>query len=147
MKKRLLTVPVLAAVFFLYIGPALAASDPNQFALKATTPTPVQKIKQTENQTKIYGVQLMTKQERKEFRAKMFAAKTSEEREQIRNANHKAMQERAASHGMTLPDKLPADERGKGPSSAMMGQGRGMDEGGAMKGGAGGMKSGGGHVQ
>lgn len=147
MKKRLLILPVLATVLFLHIGLALSASDPNQFALKATIPTPVLKSGQTEKQAQIYGVQLMTEQERNEYRARMLAAITSEERELIRNENHKAMQERATSHGMSLPEKHPADVGDMNQGAAMMGQGHGMGQGGAMKAGGGGMKSGGGHVQ
>ena len=83
MKKRLLTVSALAIALSLHAGLALSAADP----------TPVTKNAQTQAQDQIYGSQLMTQQERIEFRAKMQAAKTVEEQEQVRNEHHKAMQE------------------------------------------------------
>ncbi|MBU0946430.1 MAG: hypothetical protein KKE53_18540 [Proteobacteria bacterium] len=64
-----------------------------------------------EDQEQIYGVQLMTLQERAAFRAKMSAVKTLEEREQIRNENHQVMQNRAKSHGLPLPDQVPAGKQ------------------------------------
>ncbi len=67
------------------------------------------------NKEAIYGSQLMTAQERAEFRARMRAAKTLEEREQIRLEHHKAMQERAKAQGKTLPDTPPAMGGGMGP--------------------------------
>lgn len=57
----------------------------------------------------------MTPQERADQRAKMGAAKTAEEREQIRKEHHKLMQERAKARGMTLPDEPPAMGGGMGP--------------------------------
>ncbi|HMV22649.1 MAG TPA: hypothetical protein PKE50_15370 [Rhodocyclaceae bacterium] len=79
----------------------------------------------------IYGSQLMTNQERIEHRNKMQAAKTAEEREQVRLQHHEQMQLRAKEQGVTLPDTPPAQGGG---------QGRGMGPGGGM----GGMGSGGG---
>ena len=79
----------------------------------------------------IYGSQLMTEQERLEHRSKMRAAKTAEEREQIRKEHHEQMKARAKERGVALPDEPPA--RGKG----MMGPGGGMGSGGGMKPGGG----------
>lgn len=70
---------------------------------------------QTANQERIYGSQLMTQQERNEYRAKMRAAKTAEERERIRAEHHAAMQARAKERGVTLPEEPPARGRGMGP--------------------------------
>lgn len=78
----------------------------------------------------IYGSQLMTAQERMEFRNKMRAAKTVEEREQIRLEHHKAMQERAHAQGKTLPDTPPAMGAGKGSGGGMGPGGGGMGPGG-----------------
>ena len=79
----------------------------------------------------IYGSQLMTAQERVEFRNKLRAAKTAEEREQIRLEHHKAMRERAQAQGKTLPDMPPAVGGGMGPGGGGMGPGaRGMGGGG-----------------
>jgi len=71
----------------------------------------------------IYGSQLMTEQERIEFRARMQNAKTAEERERIRLEHHNEMQERANQKGMTLPDQPPAQGMGQG-----MGQGKGAGQ-------------------
>lgn len=121
MMKRTLRVSTLAAALSLSAGLALAA-DPEPAKEKAQTP----------KQEQIYGSQLMTQQERIEHRAKMRAAKTAEEREQIRKEHHELMKERAKARGVTLPDEPPA--RGGG----MMGPGGGMGPG------SGGMKPGGG---
>ena len=67
-----------------------------------------------QSQEKIYGSQLMTRQERLDHRAKMQAAKTAEEREQIRREHHEKMKARAKDRGMTLPDEPPATGMGKG---------------------------------
>lgn len=70
---------------------------------------------QTQAQEQIYGSQLMTQQERVEYQTRMHAAKTNEEREQIRAEHHKQMQERAKSQGKTLPDTPPPMGGGMGP--------------------------------
>ena len=77
----------------------------------------------------IYGSQLMTQQERDEYRAKMRAAKTQETRVALRAEHHKAMQERAKERGVTLPDQ-PRTGSGPGKSpGAGMGPGTGMGMG------------------
>ena len=73
------------------------------------------------SQEQVYGSQLMNQQERDDYRAEMSAAKTGQERDQIRQAHYKQMKERAKQQGMTLPDESPA--RGMGPG---MGSGSGM---------------------
>jgi len=78
----------------------------------------------------IYGSQLMTEQERMEYRNKMQTAKTAEERERIRLEHHNEMQERAKQQGMTLPDQPPAQGMGQGQSMGQgMGQGKGAGQG------------------
>lgn len=67
-----------------------------------------------QNQGQVYGSQLMTRQERIEYRAKMRAAKTTEEREQIRKDHHERMKVRAKERGVTLPDEPPARGGGMG---------------------------------
>ena len=74
--------------------------------------------------TPIYGSQLMTQQERIDFRAKMRAATTDAERDQLRLDHHAQMKARAAAKGVTLPDEPPARGGGKG-----MGPGPGMGGG------------------
>lgn len=65
----------------------------------------------------IYGSQLMTQQERQEYRAKMQSLKTKEERERFRIEHHEKMKERAKAQGVTLPDKPPAVGGGMGNGS------------------------------
>ena len=62
----------------------------------------------------VYGQQLMTEQERTEYRARMQAAQTEQEREQIRQEYHVQMQERASQQGIKLPDEPPAMGMGQG---------------------------------
>ena len=50
----------------------------------------------------IYGSQLMTQQERIEHRNKLRAAKTVEERDQVRLQHHEEMQLRAKEKGVNL---------------------------------------------
>lgn len=87
---------------------------------------------QTQKQETIYGSQLMTQKERREYRLKMREAKTAEQREQIRAEHHKQMQERAKERGMKLPDSPPAQgmHQGMGPGG---GGGMGPGGGGAGK--------------
>lgn len=79
-----------------------------------------------EDATPIYGSQLMTQQERIEYRNQMRALKTQQEREAFRLEHHKKMQERARERGVTLPDEPPAQGAGMGPGP---GAGRGMGPG------------------
>jgi len=115
----------LVGAVLLCMGTALAADQP-----------PVQGDVQTpkQQQERIYGSQLMTKQERADYRRKMHAAKTAAEQEQIRTAHHELMKARAKERGVVLPDEPPARGGGMGPG----GMGGGMGPGG------GGMGSGGG---
>ena len=69
---------------------------------------------ETVNQApQVYGWELMTSQEREEYRAKMRALDTLEDREKFRTEHHEAMQARAKERGLTLPD-MSARKR-KGP--------------------------------
>ena len=79
---------------------------------------------QRQAQEQVYGSQLMSNQERIEYRAKLRNATSAQEREQIRLDHHQAMQERAQARGLTLPDMAPA-------------MGGGMGQGGGLRGGAG----------
>ena len=94
----------------------------------------------------IYGSQLMTPQERTEYRAKMRSLKTQEEREALRMEHHQKMQERAKAKGKTLPDMPPAQGGGACSGAACGGAGGcggmhgGMKHGGAAP--AGGMACG-----
>ena len=85
----------------------------------------------------IYGSQLMTQQERNEYRARLGAAKTVQQQEQIRNEHHKQMQARARERGVKLPDVPPARGGGMGPGPGP-GGGMGPGPGGGMGPGGGG---------
>ena len=71
----------------------------------------------------IYGSQLMTNQERAEHRNNLSAAKTAEEREQVRLEHHEQMKLRAKERGVELPNTPPAQGAGMG---GRLGQGGGM---------------------
>jgi hypothetical protein len=88
----------------------------------AADPVPAQGSAQEQGTPVVHGSQMMTRQERTEYRARLRSAKTAEEREQIRQEHHERMKERARERGLTLPDMPPA---GGG-----MGSGGGMGPGG-----------------
>jgi hypothetical protein len=110
-------IPVLA--LSLFTGVALAADQER-----------VQEKAQARDQEQIYGSQLMTQQERADYRTKMRAAKTVEEREQIRKEHHEQMKERAKARGVNIPDELPARGSGMSPGGGMGPGGGGMGPGG-----------------
>lgn len=72
---------------------------------------------QTE-ETQVYGSQLMTRQERAEHRAKMRAARSVEERQQIRSEQHASMKQRAQERGLVIAETPPAFAGGMGPGPA-----------------------------
>lgn len=113
MLKRTVMASVLAGAGLICGGPASAAVGEVQ----------VQAQGEMQQEEMVYGSQLMTPEERAEYRARMRAATTAEEREKIRREHHGRMQERAKSMGVTLPDAPPERgmQRGMGP-----GQGQGM---------------------
>ena len=84
------------------------------------------------DQDQIYGSQLMTQEERMEYRTKQLNAKSAAEREQIRQEHHAMMQERAKAQGKKLPDEPPAG--GAMHKGGGMGSGDGMGPGGGMGG-------------
>ena len=108
MIKRPLIMSALATALILSAGFAFAADQ-----------APAQEQTQTKKQVQVYGSQLMTQQERAEYRAKMRAAKTAEEREQIRKEHHESMKARAKERGVTLPDDPPARGSGIGGNGGM----------------------------
>ena len=52
----------------------------------------------------IPGSQLMTSEEREQYRQRMAAAKSDEEREKLRAEHYKAMNQRARLYGLRLPE-------------------------------------------
>lgn len=145
--KRTTLLTALAAV--LVSGGAFAQAAANQ---------PLPPI---DDNAPVFGSQIMTPEERTEHRQRMRAARTLEEREQIRAEHHRQMVDRAKERGVTLPAEPPPGGgrmmgpggRGMGPGNGMMGPG-GMGPGGmgpragqgsgAGQGPGGGMGSGGG---
>jgi hypothetical protein len=75
-------------------------------------------------QPRVYGWQLMTEQERADFRAKMRSLKTPEERQAFRRQHHEQMKARAKERGVTLPEEPPM----RGPPAGS-GMGKGMQQG------------------
>jgi hypothetical protein len=146
MPKQLWMASLVAVAFAV---PAASAPAADQAQTKETTKS------QTQARDQVYGSQLMTRQERLEYRNRMRNLKTAEEREQLRLEHHKEMQERAKARGVSLPDEPPMAPAHMGPGGGAMGPGgtgpmgpggATMGPGGASmgSGGAGPMGSGGG---
>ncbi|MBK1678820.1 hypothetical protein [Rhodocyclus tenuis] len=93
-----------------------------QAAEPPTTPAAPPAPATTATQPPIFGSQLMTPQERRDYRLRMRNAKTPDERESIRLEHHEAMKARAAERGLSLPDAPPPRGAGMGPAGGM-GQG------------------------
>jgi hypothetical protein len=118
--KKTLTMTALTGVLVFAAGSALAA-DQDRTRQQDQTKDQIQ----GSAQDRIYGSQLMTAQERQEFRSRMRSAKTTREREQIRAEHHERMKVRAKERGVTIPDEPPVRGGGMGPGSGM-GPGGGM---------------------
>lgn len=113
MKMRSLFISIMIGTLALPAAFVMAAED-----------NPAQERLQFRDQEQVYGSQLMTEQERNEYRERMRAAQTVEERERIRQEHHEQMQERARAQGLSLPDTPPSSGGGMGP-----GGGKGMGGG------------------
>ena len=96
----------------------------SSFALAANQANEQERI-QTQEQEHVYGSQMMTEQERNEYRTRMNAAKTNQEREQIRMEHHERMKERAKEQGLSMPDSPPPSRGGMGSG---MGGGKGKNK-------------------
>ena len=122
MNQRIFVLFTVVIFLFLFIGSALAADQEPAH-------------ERVQKQEQIYGSQLMTQQERSEFRDRTRTAKTAEEREQIRKEHHERMKERATERGVTLNEEAAARGRGMGPGGGQMGPGgagMGPHQGGGM---------------
>lgn len=102
------------------------AADQVKDRVQAETQTQTQSQLQVQDQERIYGSQLMTEQERNEYRNQMRALKTEQEREAFRKEHHEKMKVRAKAQGAALPDEPPAQGAGKGVGA---GTGKGMGTG------------------
>lgn len=128
MKKQPLTLLASALVAAMFLPAGAYAED------QVKDQDRLQTQDQIRDQDRIYGSQLMTEQERMEYRNRMRAAKTAEEREQIRKEHHERMKVRAKEQGLTLPDEPPYPGGGMGPGPGPGGMG-GMGPGGGKCGG------------
>lgn len=100
----------------------------SSFALAANQANEQERI-QTQEQEHVYGSQMMTEQERNEYRTRMNAAKTNQEREQIRMEHHERMKERAKEQGVSMPDSPPPSRGGMGGGMGSgMGGGKGKNK-------------------
>ncbi len=70
---------------------------------------------QEQDQERVYGWQLMSKEERQRYRERLRHAGPPEERARIRQEHHERMKERAREQGITLPEKPGAYRKGLGP--------------------------------
>jgi hypothetical protein len=113
-KRRLLAIAFASTLTALSSPLVLAQDTPSKPAAKSEA---------------IYGYQMMTPQERDEYRARMRNAASAAERQAVRDEHHAAMAERAKERGLTLPDR----PTGAGP----YGPGQGRGPGGAGPGGPG----------
>lgn len=95
------------------IAASMAVAASASAVAQPTTQTPAQAPVQA--QERIYGSQLMTAEERSEYRQRMRELKTQQERDELRKAHHAKMQERAKERGVVLPDQPPARGAGAGP--------------------------------
>ena len=116
MDYKLKLLAVSAVSVLLSAGSALA-QDQDRDRLQTRDPDTVQAPDQERTQDQIrdrdiYGSQMMTPQEHEEYRERMRAATTAQEREQIRAEHHALMQERAKERGVALP---PEPRIGAGP--------------------------------
>ena len=115
LKKRLLSAAV-TGVFAAVAAPAVLAQQSTDRPAAKTEP--------------IYGYQMMTPQERDQYREKMRDARSAEERQAVRDEHHAAMVERAKERGVTLPDRpTGAGPRGPGMGPGMGPRGPGMGPG------------------
>jgi len=115
--------------------------------LSQTSPTPSQSQDratvrdQKQTQERIFGSQLMTEEERKEYREQMRRAKSDQERAEIRAQHHERMKARAEQRGVSLPDEPPVRGRGYGGSAPAGTPGGGGLSGGSTGGGGTGGKA------
>lgn len=107
MQKPWWSIGLMASIILIHSGVAIAADQERSR----------QNVQQQQGE-RIYGSQLMSEQERLDFRSRMSSAKSLEEQEKIRSEHHEQMKLRAAERGVSLPDQMPArGGRGMGPRS------------------------------
>ena len=121
MKKKLLAVSIISGLALLPVAPVTLAEEAAMESGAA---------QQGAMPARAVAAQLMTEEERRAFMEKMRAAKTPQEREQIRQEHHQLMMQRAREKNIELPDMPPTRPgMGNGPG---MGKGQGMGQGQGM---------------
>ncbi len=119
MKSKPLVVAILicAPIFLFGASSHAQTAPPEKNASKSRN--------ESQDKAPIYGSRLMTEEERTQYRDRMRAAKTAEEREQIRREHHQKMKERARERGVTLPDEPGPKGKGYGHGPGGVGYGPG----------------------
>lgn len=116
MKHTLTMIPCAAAIF---LATATAGYAADQTQVETRTRDQMRQQSETQVQTRdrerIYGSQMMTPEERTEYRAKMRSMKTQQERDAFRREHHQRMLERAKERGMDMPAMPPDHGGGMGP--------------------------------
>lgn len=117
-------IPLVAALFVSAPLPAGAQTSARDPARPGSPP------QAREGNEAIYGSQMMSAEERAEYRARMRAANSAEERERLREEHHRQMLARAKERGVVLPEAPSASPRAGSGSGAGMGPGSGRGPGG-----------------
>lgn len=89
---------------------------------------------QVYNKSTVYGWQMMSEQERNEYREEMRELKTEQERNEYRMEHHELMEERAKARGLDLHE-IPMHRNDDMRPGTGMGPRDGMGSGGGMGGG------------
>jgi hypothetical protein len=108
MKRKEFITVVVAAAGAMFVGVGVAQVTPRD-AASAQSPD------QLPEGEPIYGSDLLTQQERNQYRKSMSEMKGDKQREQFRAEHHVQMQQRAKDRGVKLPDAPPTQGRGAGP--------------------------------
>ena len=89
------------SMLMLTLAMSMAASAQAQYQAQSRDQTLTTQQIQTQDRDRIYGSELMTRQERAEYQSRMRALKTEQEREAFRLEHHQKMQARAKAQGKT----------------------------------------------
>lgn len=125
MSPRLHHVPLAGILLALGSATVLAQTSPPQAAPAQTQAGSTDETRPRQQRFRlrvrqhelIYGAQIMTPQEREEYRIRLRSARTDEERTRIRAEHQARMTERAKAQGVTLPEDAPAQPRRTDPGS------------------------------
>lgn len=90
---------------------ALAAGSVTTFAVAADPGADAKNAVAPPRRELIYGSELMTHEEREQYRARMRGAKTADDEGRIRTDHFGAMQKRARQRGAKIPDPPPTSPK------------------------------------